>query len=155
MAPSSSKNKVFYVIIFLAVFLVIALYINNAYRAFQPAALPQGTDTITKRELEEKYGLHVNLVAVTGAGGFVDVRLKIVDGDKAKLLLADAKNFPSLFAKNGVMLQAPADTKSQTIEFITGGGIYLMYPNAGGSVKQGEPVMIVFGDTALEAINAQ
>jgi len=155
MASSSSKNKLFYAIIFLAILLVAALYINNAYRALQPASLPQGIVTISQSVLEEKYGLHVNLIAVTGAGGFVDVRLKIVDGDKAKLLLADAQNFPSLFANNGVMLEAPADTKSQTIEFITGGGLYIMYPNASGSVKQGDPVMIVFGNTALEAINAK
>ena len=155
MATSTLKNKYIYFAIIFAFFIVVALYINNAYQALKPPSLPSGTVTLSQSAFEEKYGLHVNLVAVTGAGGFVDVRLKMVDADKAKLLLADAKKFPSLFAKNGVMLTAPEDTKSQKIEFITGGGLYIMYQNGGNSVQRGDPVMLVFGDTAVESINAR
>ncbi len=64
-------------------------------RAFQAASLPNGTVVISQGTLEEKYGLRVNLIAVTAAGGFVDVRLKIVDGEKLKLLLADKNKFPN------------------------------------------------------------
>jgi hypothetical protein len=39
--------------------------------------------------LEDKYGLRVNLTAVTSSGSFVSLRLKIADGEKAKLLLGD------------------------------------------------------------------
>jgi len=99
---NSSTNKIFYIAIILVILLVAAIFINNAYRAFQPASLPQGTVSISQSVLEEKYGLHVNLVAVTGAGGFVDLRLKMVDGDKAKLLLGDKKNFPTIFSVDGI-----------------------------------------------------
>jgi hypothetical protein len=94
----------------------------------------------------------VNLVAVTGAGGFVDLRLKIVDGEKAKLLLADKKNFPALFSEHGVTLNAPEDTKSQKIEFISSGNLFIMYPNSGNSIQRAESVTILFGDTALEPL---
>jgi hypothetical protein len=139
----------------LIILLVIALFVNKAYRASQPALLPQGTVTISQSVLEAKYGLRVNLVAVTGAGGFVDMRLKMVDGDKAKPLLSDAKNFPTIFSKSGVTLNAPADTTSQKIEFISGGNLFVMYPNSGNAVTQGSPVTIVFGNTALEPIKAK
>jgi hypothetical protein len=155
VARSNSTKKFISVALILVILLVVALSVNKAYKALQPAALPQGTVTISQSLLEQKYGLRVNLVAVTGAGGFVDLRLKVVDGDKAKLLLADAKNFPSLFAKSGVMLNAPEDTKSQKIEFLTGGNLFIMYPNSGNAVTQGSPVAIIFGDTALETINAK
>ena len=153
--PMKSSNKFIYIAGIFVILLVVAIYINNAYQALQPAALPKGTVTLSQSAFEEKYGLHVNLVAVTGAGGFVDLRLKMVNGEKAKLLLADAKNFPSLFARNGVMLNAPTDTISQNIEFITGGNLFIMYPNGGNAVQRGEPVQIVFGDIALEPINAK
>src|SRR5690349_9478437 len=87
------------VILFVFVFIVI-----RAYQASRPASLPPGTVVISQSVLEAKYGLRVNLLAVTGAGGFVDVRLKMVDAEKARLLLADAKHFPALFTKSGVML---------------------------------------------------
>jgi hypothetical protein len=152
--PNSTKN-IITVVVMLVILLVVAVFANKAYQSLQPASLPQGTVTISERVLEAQYGLRVNLVAVTGAGGFIDIRLKMVDGEKAKLLLADAQNFPTPFAKSGVTLNAPADTKSQTIEFISGGNLFIMYPNAGNAVTQGSPVTIVFGDTALEPINAK
>ena len=151
----NSTNKIFYIIIILVSLLVVAIYVNNAKKALQPAALPQDTVVISQSTLEEKYGLRVNLVAVTGAGGFVDLRLKIVDGEKAKLLLADSKNFPTLFTEKGITLNAPADTKSQIIEFISGGNLFIMYPNSGNAVQRTEPVTLVFGDIALEPIKAK
>jgi len=154
-ARSNSIKKYISVALILVILLLVAPFVNKAYKALQPTSLPQGTVTISQSVLEQKYGLRVNLVAVTGAGGFVDVRLKMVDGDKAKLLLADAKNFPSLFSEKGVVLGAPEDTKSQKIEYISGGNLFIMYPNAGNAVTYGSPVTIVFGDTAVEPINAK
>jgi hypothetical protein len=138
----------------LIVLLGVGLYASNVIKALQTSALA-GVHAISQSTLEEKYGLRVNLVAVTAAGGFVDVRLKIVDGDKSKLLLADKANFPALLSERGVTLSAPEDTKSQTIEFVTGGNLFIMYPNSGDAVQRGTGVTIVFGDIALEPITAQ
>jgi hypothetical protein len=155
VSPAKSTNKIIPIGLVFIIILIVAIFANNVYQASRASSLPQGTVIVSQDVLEEKYGLHVNLVAVTGAGGFVDVRLKIVDGDKAKLLLADKKNFPSLFSKNGVILKAPEDTKSQEMKFDNGGNMFIMYPNAGNAVTQGSPVTILFGETALEPINAK
>ncbi len=153
--PVKSSNIYIYIGFVLAILLIVAIYVNNAYRAFQPASLPEGTVTISQSVLEEKYGLRVNLVAVTAAGGLVDLRLKVLDGEKAKLLLADEKNFPSLFLENGMILNAPADIKSQKIQFTSGGIIFIIYPNSGNVVKPGSLVTIILGESALEPINAR
>jgi len=153
--PQNSSNKYISIAIILSVLLVVALYINNVSKAFQAASLPKGTVVISQGTLEEKYGLRVNLVAVTAAGGFVDVRLKIVDGEKLKQLLTDKSNFPALYTEQGVILNAPEDTKSQKIEFISGGNLFIMYPNAGNAVKLDSPVTILFGNIAVEPINAR
>jgi len=153
IAPSKkATNKYFSLAIILIILIVVAIIINNAYRAFQPAPLPQGVATISQSVLAEKYGLHVNLVAVTGAGGFVDLRLKILDGVKAKLLLDDKKNYPTIFTSDGITLNAPDDDKSQSIDYAAGSGVYIMYPNSSDAVQSGVPVQILFGDTALEPI---
>jgi len=152
--PNVAKNIVI-VALTLVVLLFVAQFVTKAYKAFVPAPLPQGTVTISQHALEQQYGLRVNLVAVTGAGGFVDLRLKMVDGDKAKLLLADAKNFPALFAQSGAILNAPEDTKSQTIEFVSGGYLFIMYPNSSNAVTHDGPVRILFGNIAVEPISAK
>lgn len=148
-------SKYISVAIILSFLIIIGLYISNAYSAFQVASLPKGTVVISPIEFEEKYGLRVNLVAVTAAGGFVDVRIKIVDGQKSKLLLADKQNFPTIYTEQGVVISAPEETKSQEIEFISGGNLFIIYPNSGNAINPETPVTILFGDLALEPITAR
>ncbi|MDZ4718389.1 MAG: hypothetical protein SH847_07930 [Roseiflexaceae bacterium] len=155
VAPARSTRKFILGALMLVILLVGALYVNNAYKALQPTSLPQSTVTISQSVLEQKYGLRVSLVAITAVGGMVDLRLKIIDAEKAKLLLADAKNFPALFSKNGVTLNTDPDTKSQKIEFVSNSNLFIMFPNSGNAITQGSPVTVLFGDTALEPINAK
>jgi hypothetical protein len=155
LVPQKSASKFLYIVIILSIFVVAAIYVNNASKAFQAASLPKGTAEISQGTLEEKYGLRVNLIAVTAAGGFVDVRLKIMDGEKLKLLLADKANFPTLHTEQGAILNAPEDTKSQDIQFVSGGNLFIIYPNSGNVIKHDTPVTILFGNIAVEPINAR
>ena len=93
----SHPINLFQLQLLLVILIAAGLAVFNFYKPGSTFALP--TTVISQSALEEKYGLRVNLVAVTGAGGFVDLRLKIVDGEKAKLLLTDAKKFPSLMER--------------------------------------------------------
>lgn len=117
--------------------------------------LPAGTVTLSQSALEETYGLQINLIAATAAGGFVDVRMRIMDGEKARRLLGDSKNFPALVTENGLRLNAPADARSQKIRFEDNSSLFVMYPNSGGAIRPGTPVTMLFGGTALEPIHAQ
>lgn len=148
-----SKNRILLSTIFLLLLAIGGWMAFNSNRN-QPEE-PQISAHISLSELESQYGMHVNLLAVTGAGGFVDVRIKIVNGEKAKLLLADAKNFPALLTSNNVLINAPADTKSQEIRYDDGGTMFIMYPNSGNAVIRGAPVSITFGELALEPIVAK
>jgi hypothetical protein len=110
---------------------------------------------MSQTELEQKYGLRTDLVAVTAAGGFVDVRIRMVNGEKAKALLSEKSNFPALSVGKHVILQAPEDDKSQEIRFDNGGTMFIMYANSGGAVQPGTPVTILFGDVAVAPIAAR
>ncbi len=145
--PAFRFNRAFLVGIMIVIFLLTAFF---AYRSF--SSRPAFT-TISQSILEEKYGLRVNLVAVTAAGGMVDLRLKILDGAKAQLLLQDKENFPVLATTDGsVRLNPSADAAAQEIKFENDGNIFIIYPNAGNAMKPGESVTIQFGNTALEPI---
>jgi hypothetical protein len=147
-------RKFFSVIIMILLCAVgLVVYFNFFVTA---AGAASAATVITKNMLEEKYGLRVNLLAVTAAGGMVDLRLKVIDGEKARLLLQDKKNFPALLAgerKN--LLNVDEDTKSQEIKFDPNNGIFLMFPNSGNIVRPGSPVVVVFGDIQLEAVAAR
>ena len=135
------------VVIFLAGFLVL--------RSQQKTAMVP-TPTVSQNELESKYGLRVNLIAVTAAGGLVDVRMKLVDAEKAKLLLSDKNNFPSLWIEDKQVSIALSDEViSQEITFENDASLYLMFPNAGNAVQIGTAVTIRFGEISLEPITAK
>jgi hypothetical protein len=140
----------------LIILIILALYVTNAFKAFQAASLPQAAVSISPGVLEKQYGLRVNLLAVTAAGGMVDLRLKMLDGEKAKTLLQDKKNFPSLLVQDGnIMLKASEDTSNQEIKFENNGGLFLLFPNTANAVKPGSNVILVFGDLQVEPIIAK
>jgi hypothetical protein len=145
-------NRLMIIAIIMFSLLGIGLYINNVVKAYSPQARSSGLIILSQADLEEKYGLRVNLIARTAMGGFIDVRLKITDGEKSKLLLADKENFPILATEQGVKLTAPEETTSQDIKFITGGYLFILYPNSANAIKPNATVTILFGNFAVEPI---
>jgi hypothetical protein len=154
VVPQTLSGKILFSALILIVLLAAGLYLFNAYQAFQPS-LPGDTTLISQATLEEKYGLRVNLIAVTAVGGFVDVRLKMLDSEKARLLLEDKNNFPALLVGDDLVLNAPEFTKSKEISFVDGGNMFIMYPNSRNAIRPGTPVRILFGDIATEPVNAR
>lgn len=148
-----SSKQIQSFILTLLIVVVLALMINID-KITGTSTTPDKTVAISEAELEETYGLRVNLVAVTAAGGFVDVRLMILDGEKAKSLLAEQGKFPAL-SIGDVILEVSQDAKEPEIKYDANRTLFLMFPNAGNVAKKGTPVTIRFGDLALEPINAQ
>lgn len=133
--------------------LFIAVWVTLTHQAAIPAKPVQ---IISQAALEETYGLRVNLVALTAAGGMVDVRLKMVNGQKSSLLLKDKEHFPVLVVDgSSVRIQAPEETRSQQIQFVDNGGLYIIYPNSSNAVKSGSKLSIQFGDIRLEPIEVR
>jgi hypothetical protein len=142
--------------IILAVMILIGFLAVRGAQKSEGMVNPSGMTTLSQSVLEEKYGLRVNLVAVTAAGGLVDLRLKIVDGEKAKSLLQGSSHFPALWIADGdVTLVVPEETRSQAIQFENDSNLFVMFPNVRGMVKPGTPVIIRFGDTQVEPIPAK
>jgi hypothetical protein len=109
-----------------------------------PQAIPVGA-------LEEQYGVRVNLIAVTAAGGLVDLRLKVVDAGKARQLVKDAASYPALVVLGSdAVLTAPEESRSQVLKLGNGEMIMSLFPNTRSAVKPGAKVAIQFGAMRLE-----
>ena len=154
MGKQFSSKKPLLIAIILVLLLALGLYGYNAYRAFQ-SPQPGEAVTITQSDLEANYGLRVQLVAVTAAGGLVDLRLQFVDAEKAKAFLDDPANYPALRVGNDLVLRTSQEGAEQDIQYENGKTIFLLYPNAQNVVKPGDPVNIVLGDLQVEAIQAK
>lgn len=148
--PRFQAYKPIAIIVFLVLLVLAVIGLASRNTAASPAPT-----VISQPTLETQYGLGVNLIAVTAAGGMVDLRLRIVDADKAKALLEDQANFPALRAPNGLVLRAGEDIATQPIKFEDGANLFVLYPNTGSAVKAGDAVAIRFGDLQLEAIESK
>ncbi len=157
MKPTNWNKNWLYAILLIAL-LGIGLYIINALWGPQKASLPQEAAgaIISQADLETQYGMHVNLIAVTAAGGLVDVRLKIVDADKARQLWGTDPNYPALrVADSGTILAPVQDTRAQVASLEDGGVVFLVFPNSNNAVKPGTQVSLMFPEAQVEPIPSQ
>ncbi len=116
-----------------------------------PTPAPQ---VISAQTLEEEYGLRVFLIAVTAAGGLIDLRVKIVDGEKAATLLQEPSDYPVLQIEDGTIL-LPGTDPPVDAAIKTDANLFIMFSNPGGTVKPGDLITVVFGSVALEPITVQ
>ncbi|MEO8357145.1 MAG: hypothetical protein ABI621_14640 [Chloroflexota bacterium] len=106
--------------------------------------------------LEQEYGVRLTLVAVTAAGGLVDVRYRIIDPEKAAQLVDEEQGgiMPMVFVGNGdVMLMSDSHMRDQ--QLIADRMYFDLIPNTQNAVKRGTVVTVGFGDVAVEPTLAQ
>jgi len=121
-----------------------------------PVDLPKNKviTPITSEALISDYGFRVRLIGVTAAGGLIDVRFKILDKDKAAVLLKNPDNYPELVAEDGTVLSVPAEGMDE-MHLEDDGIVFMLFPNIGEVITPGSPVKIRFGELELEPILAQ
>ncbi len=110
---------------------------------------------VSVADMESRYGIKVNLVAVTAAGGLVDLRFTVVDKDKALNVLHGATSMPELLVEpSGKVIRAPTGMRHK-VTILDGGSYFILYSNPGGAIQAGTHVSVVIGDVRLEPIDAQ
>jgi hypothetical protein len=98
-------------------------------------------------QFEQQYGLRVSLVEISMLDSIVDVRLKVVDLDKANALL---KNQAALLVDQQVLILAPHQHRH--------GGVkldkihFLFFPTQNKTIQTGSEVSLVFGPVRLEPV---
>lgn len=129
------------------------------YRAWESQGLssapPDDTEFTSAEAFEEKHGLRVRLIGVTAGGGMVDVRLKVVDAEQARAFLQEPPNLPRLVVADTGETLVGADELGDDVSWEDGGVLFNLFPNTGGAIQPGTPVIVAFGDLQLEPIPAQ
>lgn len=145
--------------VLLVLLLVSILAVSGlmAAKAIQHWRVLRGSELISEQALAKEYGIQVNLVALTAVGGMVDLRLKVLDADKARLLLQDSNDLPTLLVGQGdTVLSAPEASTANLINHLADdGNIFLTFPNERNVVKPGMSVTILFGERHLGPTSVQ
>ena len=103
---------------------------------------------ISSQTFEEEYGMRISLVARTAMNGIVDVRMKVLDPEKAEELLGDG-HFAILVGDK--LIQGPHVAR----HMLANKTIIVMFPNQGQIVQSGTPVSLVFENLRLDPVAAR
>lgn len=109
---------------------------------------------ISVQALQARHGLEVSRLAVVAGGGVVDLRLRVVDREKARALLADHRPPRLLVGPKRKALEPPAHGPGLQTLAQSGAG-YVLFPNTGDLVKRGAEVSLALGDVQVERIPVQ
>jgi hypothetical protein len=102
--------------------------------------------------LGEASGVEITTVAVTGGGGLVDLRFKIVDPDRANAL-HDASTPPAVVdEQSGLVVHDLLMNHAHSGPFKTGVTYYLVFNNPGNWVHRGGRVTVLLGDAQVEHV---
>ncbi|MCB9445210.1 MAG: hypothetical protein H6669_13355 [Ardenticatenaceae bacterium] len=132
----------------------LALVLSGAFWVpyIQSIITPYDEDAVIAA-IEDQYGVHVSMIAVTMGGGAVDFRFQIVDPDKATNFCYDYENLPVLIVEsNGQQIKPREHTHHVNYEF--GRTYYQLYRNPGGIVKSGTRMTVQIGDLELKHVVA-
>jgi hypothetical protein len=119
------------------------------------ADVRDGTTAVSRAEMATAEGVDVNLVALTAAGGLVELRMQVVDPDKAYAVLHEAGRRPVIVAEDTgetLVMAAPAHHRG---ELELGGQYFFLLANAHNAIHAGADVTLVIGDSRLEHVEVQ
>jgi hypothetical protein len=117
---------------------------------------PLNSEPVSADVMAEEFGIRVDLVAVTAAGGVVDVRFTVLDPEKAGHLLHDDASMPTLIVENNdSVIRIRSIHRHNDLTTLERSSYFILYPNPGGFVQGGSEVSVVIDGLRLEHLIAQ
>jgi hypothetical protein len=101
---------------------------------------------------EEASGIHISRVVLTGGGGIVDVRFRVVDASKAPQLHERNSRLTLVDLDSGKTLSTSFHFHSGTTKFQQGIGYYELLVNTGGLIEPGERIAVLVGTARLDGV---
>ena len=128
----------------------------QGWRQHLASDVRNGTTLVTADGMAAHYGIDIDLLAVTAAGGLVQLRYRVVDPDKAAPLVHDPDLSPALIAEeSGKTLVMSTPPHQHGTELQLGGTYFFLMANAESTLHKGDDVTLVIGDVRLEHLEMQ
>jgi hypothetical protein len=107
---------------------------------------------VTVDGLVQQSGVKITQVAVTGDGGLVDLRFKVVDPDRANALHDPTTPAAVVDEESGLVVHELFMNHSHTGPYKIGVTYYLVFNNPGNWVHHGSRVSVMLGNAQVEHV---
>ena len=150
--PWRARVTVAFAVLVVPLLLVAGITASSAPRGkVSLASIP----VVSAAALESEFGIRVDLIGVTAAGGLVQLRFTVTDEQKAALAFHEDGSLPSLAVESrGLVITAP-NSMVHHLKVLGGASYFILYSNPGGYVQAGTPVSVLIGNVRLAPITAQ
>lgn len=150
----SRRRRVIVVLLVLA--LVAAGWSGKRWYDHIRSDVRYGTTLVTSDGMAARYGIHVDLLAVTAAGGIIELRYQVVDPDKAAPLIHDIAASPKLINEGSgatIVMSSPHHHHGNELDL--GATYFFLMANTNQALHPGDLATLVIGDARMEHIQVE
>lgn len=128
---------------------------EGVFKALSAEAASVPTPSLSPAGLREQHGLAVHFIKVAPDDGTVELRLRIVDGEKARQALVDPEQAPRLITTDTGQTLAGAAQWEEGLDWEEGDVVTVRFLNGAGLVEPRTALNVAFGDRQLGPVPAQ
>ncbi len=155
-APARRGRRPLAIVIVTALLLLVVGGATAIGRWSQPKAdVRAGTTLVTAEGMAAQYGIDVNLIGLTAAGGLLEFRYQVLDPDKADRMIHDSTKLPILVLEDTGETLVISTPHHHINELELGGTYFFLLANAHNAVHRGSLVTLVIGDLRIEHFPVQ
>ncbi len=111
-----------------------------------------GRPAVSAEGLAQRSGVKITQVAVSGAGGLLDLRFRVFDPAKAHALHDPATPPAIVDERTGLVLNQLLMNHSHSGEYTPAVTYYLVFENSGNWVHRGSRVTVLLGNAQVEHV---
>ncbi|MFF5290919.1 hypothetical protein [Paractinoplanes globisporus] len=117
-----------------------------------PVPVGWARPAVAAGDLGQASGVTITRVAVTGGGGLVDLRFRVVDPDRAHALHDPARPPAVVDESSGLVVHDLLMNHEHTGDYRPGVTYYLVFTNPGNWVRRGASVTVLLGNAQVEHV---
>ena len=151
----NDRRRIVIVLVALLLLVLIGGATALANRPEAKADVRAGTTAVTREGLAARFGIDVNLIGVTAAGGLIEFRYQVVDPDKADQMIRDPSLIPILVMEDTGETLVVGTPHHHVNALELGGTYFFLLANAHNAVHDGSLVTLVMGDSRLEHVTVR
>ena len=114
-----------------------------------------GSTAVTADQLEQQYGVKIDVVGLLASGGLIELRFQVIDADKATALFGEVEDMPVLAVEGSNRVLESAKGMKHEFTLLDGASYFFLYTNAGNAVKEGSQVSFVMNGVRLPHLLVQ
>ena len=113
------------------------------------------SSAITADQLEQQYGVRLDVLGLLASGGLLELKFQVLDADKAAALFGPTKDMPVLAVEGSTQVLQSASGMKHHFEILDGATYFFLYTNVANAVHEGSQVAFVIDDVRIPHLVVQ